>query len=238
MRSLVLSVLVVLAAAACRAQSRGGTLGGASPIEGAAEDAMSGAMLMGPHMAMTPQWPLHPGDSARAESVLVVIRTRLARYRDVAAAEADGYREFLPGVKRQPIYHFTSRRNALAARSDFDPARPTSLIYRRDSTGAFVLLGAMYTAPPRTSFAALDRRIPLSIARWHEHVNWCVPPAGARARWAETRDGAPVFGPKSPIATAAACGRVGGRFVPRLFGWMVHVNAFAVDSAAVWAPPD
>ena len=50
---------------------------------------------------------------------------------------------------------------------------------------------------------------------------------GARRRWRETKDGQPLFGPKSPIATAEACEAVGGRFRPRLFGWMVHVMAFA-----------
>src|SRR5437870_1939006 len=51
--------------------------------------------------------------------------------------------------------------------------------------------------------------------------------ADARRRWRETKDGQPLFGPKSPIATAEACEAVGGRFRPRLFGWMVHVMAFA-----------
>ncbi|HYS20970.1 MAG TPA: hypothetical protein VEO73_07770, partial [Gemmatimonadales bacterium] len=68
---------------------------------------------------------------------------------------------------------------------------------------------------------------------WHQHVNWCVPPRGQRERWRETRDGRPVFGPKSPIADAAACAAVGGRFLPRIFGWMVHVQAFASDDPAV-----
>ena len=52
-----------------------------------------------------------------------------------------------------------------------------------------------------------------------------------------TSDGRPVFGPHSSIATQAACGAVGGRFVPHLFGWMVHVNAFLADSGAVWGDP-
>ena len=51
--------------------------------------------------------------------------------------------------------------------------------------------------------------------------------ADARRRWQETKDGQPVFGPKSPIATADACEAVGGRFRPRLFGWMAHVMAFS-----------
>ena len=90
----------------------------------------------------------------------------------------------------------------------------------------------MFTAPAQTSAAELDARLPLSVTRWHQHINWCLPggsPAEARRRWRETKDGRPVFGPKSPIATEAACQAVGGRFRPRLLGWMVHVLAFAGD---------
>ena len=88
----------------------------------------------------------------------------------------------------------------------------------------------MFTAPPQTTDAELDARLPLSVVRWHQHINWCLPPlADARRRWSETKDGQPVFGPKSPIATADACEAVGGRFRPRLFGWMVHVMAFTGD---------
>ena len=76
----------------------------------------------------------------------------------------------------------------------------------------------------------IENTVPLSIVRWHEHINWCLPPlADARRRWRETKNGQPVFGPKSPIATADACEAVGGRFRPRLFGWMVHVMAFSGD---------
>src|SRR2546428_6933916 len=56
-----------------------------------------------------------------------------------------------------------------------------------DANGHFELVGAMYTAPARTSDDDLDRRIPLSVARWHEHVNWCLPPHGARALARATR---------------------------------------------------
>jgi len=35
----------------------------------------------------------------------------------------------------------------------------------------------MYTAPKRLSEDDLDQRIPLSVAQWHEHVNFCAPPA-------------------------------------------------------------
>lgn len=185
------------------------------------------------HRRLTPLRAPQPGDSARAAALLVAIRERVARYRDVRAAVADGYRPFLRGV-RQPVYHYTNRRNALAERFRFDPSAPTSLLYRQDSTGGLVLVGVMYSEAPGATLEELDRRVPLSIARWHQHVNLCLPAPGAPARWRDSSSGRPVFGPRSPIATPDACAAAGGRFVPRLFGWMVHVNAFAGDPAAVW----
>ncbi|HEX4575689.1 MAG TPA: hypothetical protein VH158_11185 [Gemmatimonadales bacterium] len=238
--SIALALAVLLGAAACRAQqpaqARATDMGAMDSTDrqasGAAHDAMSGPMAMDPHMTLTPVGPASAADSARAESLVVALRAALGRYRDVRVAEAAGFRQFLPGVK-QPVYHFTNWRWALEEMFRFDPAKPTSLLYRQDSAGGFVLIGAMYTAPARTPPAELDRRIPLSVARWHEHVNWCVPPKGEAARWRETRDGRPVFGPKSPVATAAACDAVGGRFLPRIFGWMVHVLAFESDDRRV-----
>ena len=195
----------------------------------AAEHAMEGMVAEDPHLRLTPLRPAAPGDSARAAEVLAVMRRELARYRDIGAAKADGFRQFIPGGAA-PVQHFTKLRWAMQARNGLDPARPTSLLYERAADGTLTLVGAMFTAPPQTTDAELDARLPLSIARWHQHINWCLPPlADARRRWRETRDGQPVFGPKSPIATAEACAAVGGRFRPRLFGWMVHVMAFSAD---------
>jgi len=194
--------------------------------------AMSGAMIEDLHIRLTAPRPGSAADSARAWALVTTMRRTLERYRDVHAAEADGFRQFLPNV-RQAVYHFTNRRFAIAAVWTFDPARPTSLLYRAEPDGRFTLVGAMYTAPASASDSELDARVPLSVARWHEHVNWCIPPLGARERWYEQRDGHPVFGPKSPIATREACDAVGGRFLPRIFGWMVHVNAFAGDDPKV-----
>lgn len=198
---------------------------------------MSGTVMASAHMEMTPVRAPQPGDSARAAGLLDEMRRTLARYRDVDSATADGYRRFLPRVKHQPVFHYTNWMNALEARSRFDATKPTALLYQEDGAGRLVLVGAMYSAPAGASFEDLDRRIPLGIARWHRHVNWCLPPVGARERWTEVRNGAPVFGPKSPIATREACDAVGGRFQPRIFGWMVHVNAFASDPGDIWGEP-
>lgn len=190
------------------------------------------------HMYMTPRRASNPADSARAAQLVVDIRQSLAKYRDVHAALVDGYVQFLPNVPQQ-VYHFTSWRNALAEVFRFDPAQPTSLLYRKNADGSFTLVGAMYTEPRRASEQTLDQRIPLSVAQWHQHVNLCLPPRDQPSRWAETTNGKPVFGPKSVIATEAACNAVGGRFVPHLFGWMVHANVFASsDPAVVWGHVD
>jgi hypothetical protein len=187
------------------------------------------------HMEMTPTIRATSPDSARAAKVAGTLRAALMQYRDTAAAVADGYRMFLPGVKEQKVYHFTNSWRAVQEAFRFDPARPTSLLYKKEPDGKFVLVGAMYTAPRRFGYDKLDARIPLSIARWHKHVNWCVPKRAARERWLERQNGEPVFGPQSPIATKEACDLVGGAFHPLIFGWMLHANVFAGDDpATIW----
>ena len=84
----------------------------------------------------------------------------------------------------------------------------------------------MYTMPKRAGLDKLNERVPLAIAQWHKHVNWCLPKRGETARWMERQSGRPVFGPESPIATQAACDAVGGDFHVSLFGWMIHANVF------------
>ena len=190
---------------------------------------MSPVEMLHMQLTPTPTRPATSADSARARAVVAALRSALARYEDPAAAEADGYRLFLPNVKHQRVYHYTHYGRAFKEAFRFDPAQPTSILYRETANGRHVLVGAMYTAPARTSAEELDKRIPLSLARWHEHVNWCVPPRGEESRWTATRGGAPLFGPQSPVATRAACDSVGGVFHERIFGWMVHVNTDAGD---------
>jgi len=187
------------------------------------------------HLEMTPLRPLVPGDSARAAAVAAELRGAILKYRDTTAAVADGFRMFAPQIKNQKVYHFTRGLNALQEAFRFDPARPTSLLYTKGADGKLLLVGAMYTAPKRFAHEKLDARIPLSIARWHKHVDWCVPPRGARERWLERANGQPVFGPESPIATKKACDAVGGVFHESPLGWMVHANVMASnDPAAIW----
>ncbi|MEP6690532.1 MAG: hypothetical protein ABJD07_05210 [Gemmatimonadaceae bacterium] len=185
-------------------------------------------MTTDPHMLMTPLRSAAPGDSARAAAVVAEARRALAKYKDVRVAEADGFRQFLPNVM-QPVYHFTSYKNGFQEAFRFDAAKPTSLLYRKNADGSFTLEGAMYTYRQNAPPDDLDKRIPLSIARWHEHVNWCVPSKGDAGRWTETEHGKPLFGPQSPIATREQCRAVNGDFHEFVLGWMVHANIFAGD---------
>jgi hypothetical protein len=193
------------------------------------------AAAMAKHMAYSPTRPRTLGDSVRAAQIINELRQAIAKYRDVRLAEEDGYKMFAPEIKNQPQYHFTKAGNALRNQFGFDPARPTSLLYKKNNAGQFVLIGAMYTASKRTSVEELDQRIPLSIARWHRHVNWCVPRRNEKDRWSETKNGRPVFGPLG-VATRQECDDAGGRFIPQAFGWMVHATTFAGNNlSSIWS---
>ena len=189
---------------------------------------------MAKHMAYSSSRPLTPADSVRAFHIVSELRQAVAKYQDVKVAEADGYKMFAQEIKNQPQYHFTRKWNAIRNQFGFDPARPTSLLYKRDAQGQFHLIGAMYTASKRTSEADLNDRVPLSVAHWHRHINWCIPPRREKKRWSDTKNGRPIFGPLG-VATEAECRDAGGHFIPQVFGWMVHANVFAGnDLKSIW----
>ena len=194
---------------------------------------MSGPMIETPHLRLTPRRSATAADSARAREIATVLRRAVARYERVDSAVADGYEQFAPQLKRQRVFHFTKRRHAFRNEFGFDAARPTSLLYARDERGHMRLVGAMYTAPRRSSPDQLDARVPLGIAQWHLHTNVCVPKRRERERWGELEGGRMVFGLLSPIVTEEACDAVGGRFHEAVFNWMVHAN-FAADGSVTW----
>jgi hypothetical protein len=191
-----------------------------------------GAIQATPHLRVTPPREATAADSARANAIVDALRRTIVRYRDPRAAVADGYERFAP-ERRQAVVHFTSSSHAAANDSSFDPARPTSLLYRRAPGGGLVFAGAMYTASKDATLEELDARVPLGIAQWHLHTNVCVPRPGQSERWSETRDGRPVFGPEGGVATKEACEAVRGHFRETEFNWMVHVD-FAADGSASW----
>ena len=191
---------------------------------------MEGHMDMGPHMKMTELRTAKPGDAARAQQVADEARKASEQYQDYHAALADGFKIFHPEIP-QKMYHFTNYRYAVEAAFHFNPEHPTSLLYEKHGED-YTLIGVMYTAPKRFTEEQLDERIPLSVAQWHEHVNFCMPPADRRK---EMLAPYPQFGLRGSIATQEACDAAGGKFYPVVFNWMVHVYPFEKDQANIWS---
>ena len=202
-----------------------------SPGAAPAMQAMEGRhMDMGPHMKMTTLREPQAGDAARAAQIVEDARQVAEKYTDYRTALADGFKIFLPNVP-QKQYHFTNYRYAFEASLHFNPEHPTSLLYEKHGDG-YKLIGLMYTAPRYLTEDQLNQRVPLSIAQWHAHVNFCLPPRGERREMAGPH---PQFGPNGSISTRDACEAAGGTFIPQVFGWMVHVYPFEKNPADIWS---
>jgi len=220
----------ILLFATTRAQAQHSHADGA--MIGSTEAEMS---LMAPHLMAPPPRRATAADSARAYKVVASLRSAIAKYRDIHVAQSDGFKMFAPHIKNQNVYHFTKGSWAFRNKFTFNPGRPTSLLYRKDAKGNFVLIGAMYTAPLRYSASDLDKRIPTSIAHWHKHVNWCLPRKGDDSRLFEVRNGRPVFGPLG-VSTREQCDAANGQFSKEIFSWMAHAEIFSSnDLGTIWA---
>jgi hypothetical protein len=198
-----------------------------------AQTAVLGAAGDLPHLRLTPTRAPTAADSVRGDSLVRVAREAVNRYQSVEAAEQDGYRVRLKTMKKAKTLHYTSLANGFRARTVFDPARPTSLLYERDAEGELHLVGVMYTAPASATLEELDARVPLGLVQWHLHTNICLP-TGSEARSASSYVGRNArFGPRGSITTEEACTAAGGRFRAQSLGWMVHINVMSPDP---WAP--
>jgi len=187
-------------------------------------------MDMGPHMKMTSLRPLQPGDRQKADAVEQAAKRVAEKYTDYKVALADGFRIFMPD-RPQKQYHFTNYQYGFETRFHFNPEHPTSLLYEKQGDG-YKLIGVMYTAPKGSSEDELNGRIPLSIAQWHAHVNMCLPPADKRDQAWQPHG---QFGLGGSITSKEACDAAGGRFMPQIFGWMVHVYPFEQKPEDIWS---
>lgn len=226
-RSILAFALVALVPGCSAAQSHEhgheSHAGAADPVAAAGATSMGGAIVETPHLKLTAMREPNVRDSARGAEVLRDLREGIDEYRDYRKAIEDGYRIFLPNVPMK-VYHFTNYRRAIWEGRSFDAREPSSLLYERRPDGGYTLVGAMYVARREATPDELHARVPLSMTQWHAHVNICVPARRARDRWRETVDGTMKFGPAGAISTKEDCDREQGRFIPQLFGWMVHVS--------------
>ena len=187
-------------------------------------------MDMGAHMKMTALRQPKAGDEERANQVAAAARKAAEHYLDYKTALAEGYKIFLPNVPQQQ-YHFTNYRYGFKAAFEFDPDHPTSLLYEKHGDD-YKLVGVMYTARRNATEDDLDKRIPLSVAQWHAHVKMCMPPEDRKR---EVWGPHPKFGLNGSITTKFECDAEGGKFIPQIFGWMVHVYPFEQKPEDIWS---
>ncbi|HEY6491390.1 MAG: hypothetical protein WCC26_03680 [Terracidiphilus sp.] len=204
-------------------------------------ESMKGMNVMGQsmaamtnHMCITPLRKEQPGDEERAKAVVDQVRAVMEKYKNYKNAIADGFVQANPTVD-QPQLHFNNDANAKLADTTFDPSRPTSLLYYRTPQQRFKLEGVMYTDRPNATEDELNQRIPLSVARWHKHANFCAAPANKVKQYFGDH---PKFGMFGSIHTKEACDVEGGTFFPEVFTWMIHVFPYEDDFKDVFSMND
>jgi hypothetical protein len=214
---------------------RAAVLAGSS-LPGGQQNTLAAGMSDGKmaHMYMTSLRPPAPGDEQKADAIVAAAKTAMAPYQDYRKALADGFVIFLPNIP-QPQYHFTKNESGREARWRFDPLKPTSLLYNKTADGGYKLVGVMYTDRVDASEDELNQRIPLSIARWHQHVNFCRAPVGKKLEYFGPHA---KFGLLGSINTKEACEAEGGEFYPHVLGWMVHVYPYETDPKKIWSTGD
>src|SRR6266699_1332446 len=180
---------------------------------------------MAGHMYMTPLRSKQPGDLEKAKAVVAEVKATIERYKDYRKALLDGYVIANPKLK-QPQYHFMNQANTREADLRFDPSKPTALLYRRTPKQEYKLEGVMFTASPDATEDELNERIPLSIARWHRHINYCEAPED---RISDYQSAHPKFGMFGSINTEEACKAERGIFHAHMFTWMIHIFPYEPD---------
>ena len=187
-----------------------------------------------PHMHMTAMRPSNPDDQKRANEIADQLRAGIEKYKDYRVALDDGYKIFMPNIPQQE-YHFTNYTNGFLEAFTFDPSRPTSLLYFQTPTQKFKLEGVMFTARPNATEDELNQRVPLSVARWHKHTNFCGAPENKVKEYFGKK---PKFGMFGSIHTKEACDAEGGKFYPEVFTWMIHVFPYEDDIKNVFSMND
>src|SRR6266700_2750344 len=178
-------------------------------------------MNMGPHMKMTAFRPVTSAGITRMNALVQNAHVCFDKYQDYQLALHDGYQIFAPNVP-QDIYHFANVQSFVEAQTTFDLAHPSALLYKKVGDG-YQFVGVMYSAPANATEDLLNQRIPLSLAPWHLHVNFCLPAGDTEQTLFDANS---LFGLTGTITTQAQCSKLGGTFYSSMYGWMVHIPLF------------
>jgi hypothetical protein len=148
---------------------------------------------------------------------LAAARKATAKYQDVRAAEADGYRAVGPNVPGMGIHYVRQ-----GAAKPFSIDEPPILLYEKDPTSASLrLVGVSYllVAPSGADEQPATSPFPKALASWHRHNNVCVLPDNSA----------------SVELTEAQCTGRGGRFTAET-SWMVHAWIWKDSPTGVFSP--
>jgi len=188
---------------------------------------MHTSMDMGHEHPMAPAVTLTFAELEQTASQLEKARHATEKYRDVQAAEADGFRAIGPDVPGMGIHyvHIAGGHQSQQGSnsSGFDIEHPDILLYEKDSSSAngYALVGVSYllTADTDTDGQPKNAPFPKSLASWHRHSDLCVfPDRSVKGNLDESQ-----------------CTAQGGRFTG-LTQWMIHAWIWKDSPAGVFSP--
>ncbi|MGH7863713.1 MAG: hypothetical protein ACREQB_01890 [Candidatus Binataceae bacterium] len=211
---------------------------------------------------MTKLGPPMEGDRERARKIIAEVRERIMPFADYHNALEQGFTIYLPKLPQSEYHFFGMVPPAVHFQAGRHPLALTALMYAPAESSGYRLAGAMIRANADTPLPKLDQIAPMSIGRWHRHINVCLPRGFTlmdfvRGNLGQDRSGLPGMLPADDDAAAAArnaalgvladgrfggggalndpvkCEAAGGYLVKSASGWMLHVYPLAGDDFAI-----
>jgi len=161
-----------------------------------------------------PELRLAQGDLTTLVSQLDSVRASTERYRDVEAAIADGFFQMTDEVPNMGA-HFINFGRSLDG--EFDPTKPEILLYARDESERWELVGTSFILPTEQVGSDHPDAFAGPLDNWHVHYSVCT--------------GATVT---SRSATHEECRAQGGIWAPTL-GWMIHAWVWVDNPLGVFS---
>jgi hypothetical protein len=121
------------------------------------------------HGPMTERGMPTAAEQVAADRLVAATRNAVARYRDSAIAEQEGYRPITPFAFYGARAAHYQRDAALLDGRLLDPQHPEHLIYLKAADGRLTLIGVMYLAPVGQGPA-----IGGPLTSWHTHDDLCA----------------------------------------------------------------
>ena len=178
---------------------------------------MRTGVAMGHEHNMSAAVPITFDELETTASQLEQARRATEKYRDVRAAEADGYRAIGPDVPGMGIHYVASHSDG------FDVEHPDILLYEKNASSprGYDLVGVSYLLNAESDSDAQPKNppFPKSLASWHRHSDLCVfPDRSVKSQLSEDR-----------------CKVQGGQFTA-LTQWMIHAWIWKDSPAGVFSP--